>query len=213
MPGDPSTLGKTSIAPMKVNAFEVARQSNAQLLPLFPYLHAGAIVPCSASFESDGKGTHIGYFLHENSVDEVAFTLASNGRARSGEMRVGPNVHGVGGDSTEAYFAVMVITQRQVESGDQPEAMSFTCEKCNGLLLRHEFDVHTGAEGRFPGLPTIIGSFDAATAVNNRSGALTCKSCGHGNRPFPLPMWGWASYVRNTRIVEKGWDAMQEAGR
>ncbi|WP_324698852.1 hypothetical protein [Novosphingobium sp. RL4] len=196
--------------PLKVNAFEVVRGSNSQLLPLFPYVGAGAIVPCSAAFESDGSGTNIGYFLHENTVDEVALTLGSNGRARTGDMAVGPREHGVGGDSSEPFFAVMVITQRQLDEGEQTEAMSFQCEKCNTVLHRYEFDEHEGGEGAFAGLPTIMGSDAAALGFNASEEARTCPSCGHVSRPFPLYIWGWSNYTRNTRIAKNAWNAMEE---
>lgn len=212
MQEDQADLATTPpVVPMKANAFEIARQSNTQLLPLFPYLHPGAIVPCSASFESDGK-TPTGYFLHENSVDEVAFTLGSNGRNRSGDVFVGPRQHGVGYNSPEPFFALMVITQRQAEDHEQDETMSFVCEQCSAVLLSHEFDGHTGRHGRFPALSTIVGSFESAQALNTE-GVLTCRSCGHQNPAFPLPIWGWSSYVRQTRIAENSFAAMQEASR
>lgn len=199
--------------PMKVNVFDFVRGANTQLLPLFPYLGPGAIVPCCAAFESDGGGTNIGYFLHENTVDEVAITLGSNGRIRSGDVFVGPRVHGVGGNATEAYFRVATITQRQLEEGRQFEALTFQCEKCNVALMRHEFDESAGGEGDHKGLPTVLGSEDAVLAFNATEEARTCKSCGHVSQPFPLQIWGWSKYSRNTRIVQKAWAAMQEATR
>lgn len=198
--------------PLKVNAFEVIRGSNSQLLPLFPYTGPGAIVPCSAAFESDGSGTHIGYFTHENSVDEVAITLGSNGRVRTGDVAVGPRLHGVGGDSSEPFFSVMVITQRQLEDGGQEEALGFQCEKCATPLFRYEFNEAEAGEDAYEGLPTIFGSENAALKFNESEEARTCK-CGHVNRPFPLYIWGWSNYARNTRIVNNASRALAEVSK
>lgn len=197
--------------PLKVNAFELVRGSNSQLLPLFPYTGPGAIVPCSAAFESDGSGTHIGYFLHENTVDEVAVTMGSNGRVRTGDVAVGSRLHGVGGDSSEPFFAVMVITQRQLEDGAQEEAISFQCEQCNAILHHHPFSESAGGEGEFAGLPTIMGSEAAALGFNASEEVRTCKECGHVSQPFPLYIWGWSNYVRNTRVVTKASKLLAEA--
>lgn len=209
-PPKPAAESKTRI-PLKVNAFELVRGSNSQLLPLFPYTGPGAIVACSAAFESDGGNTHIGYFLHENSVDEVAVTLGSNGRARTGDVFVGSRLHGVGGDSSEPFFSVMVITQRQLEQGGQSEAVSFQCEKCNQPVHHHPFDEGAGGEGDYAGLPTIFGSEAGALGFNESEEARTCKECGHLNQPFPLHIWGWSNYARNTRIVKNASRALAEA--
>ena len=206
-----SIAASTQVVPLKANAFEVVRGSNSQLLPLFPYLHPGAIVPCSASFESDGtEKTRTGYFLHENTVDEIGFTMGSNGRNRAGDVFVGPRKHGVGFDSPVPFFAMVVITQRQAEDHDQQEVMSYSCEQCNVVLHRHEFNATVGSEGRFPGLSTIVGSYDSVADLN-AEGPVICSSCGHVNKEFPLPVWGWENYVRQTRIVEQAWRSMQEA--
>lgn len=196
--------------PMKVNALKLVQGANSQLLPLFPYLGPGAIVPCSAAFESDGGSTHIGYFLHENTVDEVAMAIASNGRVRTGDVFVGSRVHGVGGDSEEPFYSVMVITQRQLEDGEQREALSFQCEKCNTVLHRHEFDEAAGGDGALAGLPTTFGSEAAALGWNASEEVRTCKECGHVSSPFPLHIWGWSNYTRNSRIVRKAAKALEE---
>ena len=101
-----------NVVPLKVNAFEQIRQSNKQLQPLFPYTHPGSIIPCTAAFEGGGPGNHMGYFVHENSVDEVALVLASNGKFRSGDTWRGPKKHGDGFDAPVPFFMAMVITVR-----------------------------------------------------------------------------------------------------
>jgi hypothetical protein len=201
--------------PMKANLFETARQANTQLLPLFPYIGPGDIVPCSASMRSAGGHNQIGYFLHTNSVDEVAISFGSTGRIRTGDVWCGPRTHGVGGDSSEPFFALMCITQRQREEGSgQPETVAIQCEKCNTELARHEFEgVEADADSRIPPLPTTVGSLAAAQKYNETPEVRRCPNCGHDNPPFPLHIWGWGRYVMNTGIAEDAWTALNEAAR
>src|SRR5580658_848549 len=84
--------------PMKVNVFEMARRGNTQLLPLFPYVGPGDIVPCSSAFKNDGSGQHrIGYFVHTNCVDEVAVVMGGEGRRRTGAWSGGPKSQAAAG--------------------------------------------------------------------------------------------------------------------
>ncbi|WP_277315233.1 hypothetical protein [Sphingomonas sp. AOB5] len=196
---------------MKVNAFSVAQQSNAQLLPMFPYVHRGAIVPCSIAFESDGSGAKMGYFVHTNSVDEIALTLASNGPQRTGDVFVGPRSHGVGGGSTVAFFRVGVVTQRQLEEGEQPEEATLFCEQCNVELLRNGVDMaETNEADRYAPLPSIVLLDELVTQFNASETARTCSACGHVNPPFPAMIWGWSRYLRNSRTAQRGWDGVRE---
>lgn len=209
--------GAAPKVPLKVNAYEMARQGNSQLLPLFPYLGPGDIVPCVAAFRSDGKGTHIGYFVHHNVVDEVGLSLGSTGRLRSGDMFVGHKSHGVGGDTDQPYFAVLVITQRQLDEGEQPEGMTFQCEKCATELYRYNFEGGL-SEGKEPPnnltpLPSLEGSFASTVALNSSEKLRTCTSCGHVNQPFPLHIWGWGSYMFRTGIAIDARRALVEAAR
>lgn len=210
MPKGPQGEQRT-VVPMKVNALDVSQGSNTQLLPLFPYLHRGAIVPCAIAFESDGSGVKLGYFVHTNSVDEVAVTLASNGPMRTGDVWVGPRSHGVGGGSSEPFFRVGVVTQRQLETGEQPEEISFQCEQCNVELLANSIDVAQAEDtSRYVALPTTSMSNDGVARLNASDEARTCKACGHLNPPFPIAIWGWDRYVRNSRIVRRGWEEVRD---
>jgi hypothetical protein len=200
--------------PLKVNVFEMARRGNTQLLPLFPYIGPGDIVPCCAVFKNDGSGQHrIGYFVHTNCVDEIALVMGGEGRRRTGDVFVGPRSHGVGGDVTTPFFAVSVITQRQLEQGDQPEAQIFQCEKCNTDVFKHEWGNGDDAALCAPLLPTVRGSLEATEAWNASAERRRCPKCAHENPPFPLQMWGWGQHVRATQITEQARKALEQAGR
>lgn len=198
-----------NVVPMKVNAFEQMRLANSQLAPLFPYMHAGAIIPCSASFENE-PDSRMGYFIHQNSVDEVALVLGSDSQSRTGDVWRGPFKHGVGFDAPVPFFMAMVITQRQREDGEQPETWVLPCEQCNEPLAVHEFS-GAATDDPFPPLPTTKGSLEAAQITENDEDKLKCASCGHQNPRFPTEVWGWDRYMMNTRVVQKGYAAMKEA--
>jgi len=200
--------------PMKVNVFEMARRGNTQLLPLFPYLGPGDIVPCCAAFMSDGSsGQHRGYFVHTNCVDEVAVVVGGEGRGKTGDVFVGPRIHGVGGDSTTPFYTVNVITQRQLEQGDQLEAHTFQCEKCNAEVFRYAWGDGDYAALRSPVLPTVCGSFEACEAWNASAERRRCPKCAHENPPFPAQLWGWGQHLRATQITEQARKALGQAGR
>jgi hypothetical protein len=205
-------VGRPEVVPLKANAFDMTQRSSTQLLPLFPYVHRGAIVPCSVAFESDGSGASIGYFVHINAVDEVALTLASNGPHRTGDVWVGPRSHGVGGAGPATpFFRVGVVTQRQLEEGEQPEEASFQCEKCNAEILRNRVDMaDDGDASRYAPLPSNILTEQAVVKLNASEELRTCKACGHVNPPFPIMIWGWNRYVRNSRIAQRGWEVLRE---
>lgn len=196
---------------LKANVFEKACSGNTQLLPLFPYIGPGDIVPCSAAFESDGTSHKIGYFIHFNTVDEVAVNYGAGGTMRTGDTWVGTRTHGVGGDPGQPFFAVMTITQRNLEHGEQVEAHAFQCEKCNKELARHEWNVNAMLEKHAPMLPTTVGSLESALAWNESDERRHCKHCGHQNPPFPLAIWGWAQYVRLGRIAARSRKTLEEA--
>ncbi len=121
--------------PMHANAFDVAQGSNTQLKPMFPYLHPGAMVPCSALLIG-GPDSDYGHFFHHNTQHEIVLTLASNGAMLpTGQLYVGAVIHGVNSflknEKDPKAFATFVITQVQAESGVQTEACSLRCEKCH----------------------------------------------------------------------------------
>jgi hypothetical protein len=198
---------KELVVPLKASAFIVGSQANSQLMPLFPYMHPGAIVPCVAALESDGKGKGIGYFVHFNTVDEVVVGIGGDGVARTGDVFVGPKEHGVGRSPPQPFFTLSVITQRQLEQGEQPECVTFQCESCAKELFRHRFS-GAAADG-VPALPTLMESQEAAIRFNSDEKLRTCAACGHVSAPFPLPIWGWDRYAKNVRIAARAAEAVK----
>jgi len=202
--------------PMKTNVYLQARHSNAQLLPLFPYDGAGDMVPACASMRGFPGGPGIGYFQHTNTVDEIMVSFGSTGDIRSGDVAVGSRTHGVGGwGATHEFFAVMSITQRQMEGPGQTEALAFICEGCGAEIDRIDYPGQIGADehGHFPAMPTIDYSAKWATRYNESEALRTCKACGCVNKPFPTYIWGWDRYMFNTGVVEEARAALEEAAK
>jgi hypothetical protein len=199
--------------PLKVNIFEFMQGANSALIPLFPYLDEGAIVPCGTLFDG-GPGIFYGSFEHFNDVDEVSITFAAEGsRYRPGFVRVGPRQHFVGNpfgpDDDQNAYALIVITQRQLVGRPQKERVIFRCTTCKNELLNHEFDATPAPRGRqraTRGEPapftTIIES--VATYRTYNEAHRTCPKCGHVNERFPLELWGVDRYASQNQKVRRG---------
>jgi hypothetical protein len=203
--------------PLKVNVFEAMQHSNTQLMPLFPYLHPGAMVPAGAMIIG-GPNADYGHFFHHNTQDEVVLALAANGAVLgTGQVFVGARIHGVNSflkkEKDPKSFAIMVITQRQAESGPQTEACSLRCEKCHEEIYLKEFDATPppdALEGEHPFvsvavLPELFADF------NNDEARRVCTKCGHLNRPFPVASWGWDRYATQSVTTIAGRQALTQA--
>lgn len=185
--------------PLHANVFERSQTANVQLVPLFPYLDDGAMVPGAALFRGD-PGTDLGTFYHQNSVDEVGLCLAAQGAwTPTGAFWVNGKVHPVGSPLADpadpSSFVLMVVTQRQPH-GEASEGMLFRCSECRHLLFKREYDaspVASSDEERFPIFPSqrentvSVREFNAAHRV--------CEKCGHENARFPGELWGVDEYV------------------
>jgi hypothetical protein len=195
--------------PLKQNAFEFMRGANSTLIPLFPYLDAGSILPAGTVYYGHAS-THFGQFEHFNDVDEVFIVFAAKGaRFRSGTVRVGPRQHFVGspfmGSDEPDAMAMIVITQRQSEQGAQKERVVFRCEKCRQVMLDYEFDATPPPRGRqreelgpHAAFRTLTEGVAAYQRYNEQLG---CGKCGHQNPAFPIPLWGNDRYAAQTRLV------------
>lgn len=189
--------------PLKANVYQFGLVAMVPLTIMFPYLDPGSMVPCIGVQLSAGGAP--GFYVHQNTVDEVYVCWGARDSYQvPGLVRVGPRTHSVGrrpgaGDD-HAGTAISVITQRQSPSGNQHEAVSFICEKCNAELFRHDFDALTPTPDLAPllgelglsyiGCPTQVhGSVAMMSYVRNEA-LRTCKKCGHVNQEFPYKMWG-----------------------
>jgi len=203
--------------PMHSNAFDVAQGSNTQLKPMFPYLHPGAMVPCSALLIG-GPNTDYGHFFHHNTQHEIVLTLAANGAMLpTGQLYVGAVIHGVNSflknEKDPEAFATFVITQVQAESGVQTEACSLRCEKCHEQIFFKEFDatpVADAIESTHP-LPSVAALPELFGEYNNDKARHVCAKCGHVNRDFPVGAWGWDKYAEQSAAAIAARRALTDA--
>jgi hypothetical protein len=212
--------------PLKVNVFDLMTGAASQLLPLFPYHDAGAMVPCGAIMTGDPNDSQFGHFFHYNTVEEVAVTFgASQAMLQSGQIFVTQQLHGVNSflrnPANPEAFILMTITQHQGEDADQAEAILFRCRKCHEQLLRHDYNATPkGIAGHdptqwggsigdeVPMFATIWGSDKAAVDYNHES-VRTCPKCGHVSGEHPRHKWGWQRYVSQVRTAESAKRALR----
>ena len=197
--------------PLKQNVFEFMRLGNSTLLPLFPYVDQGSILPAGTIFRGTSD-TYYGSFEHFNDVDEVFIVFAAKGaRFRSGTVRVGPRQHFVGSpfmgkDASEA-MALVVVTQRQSVGKEQLEQLVFRCTECRAEILKYGFDSTPPARGTQvdtlgPHAPftTLVESVKAYEAYNQNR---VCPECGHENERFPTELWGNDDYVDQSWLMRQ----------
>lgn len=203
--------------PLRVNVFHAMQKVNTTLAPLFPYAHPGAMMPAGALLVG-GPGQDYGQFYHHNSVDEIIIAFVANeATLETGQIYNGGRVHGVNSflkDQTRAgSFALFTITQRQLDSGPQPEAVSLICSACRKELFRGELDGASVPDGReldhpfagSAGAPEVLRAFNEDVALR------TCSGCGHVNAPFPVEAWGWERYASQTALMVKARGILQSA--
>ncbi|POM23164.1 hypothetical protein BTM25_43160 [Actinomadura rubteroloni] len=204
------------LEPLKVSVYERMAKAAAQLMPLFPYDHAGAIIPCG-NVLIGGPGRDHGQFFHWNTVSEVVVCYGSHNSPLSpAQIIATQNLHGVNSrlsDETDpGAYAVIVVTQHQAEEGEQSEAMIARCTSCKAELVRHTYNAtphdlpgydaarHGSATDPVRQFPTAVGSAEFAD-LRNTGEIRVCAACGHDNGPFSGAVWGWARQVAQTRAV------------
>ncbi|MGC0239417.1 hypothetical protein [Arthrobacter sp. SD76] len=205
-----------------MNVYERISKQVAQLVPIFPYDDAGAVVPCAAIMWG---GREHGHYFHWNTVSEVVVCWGSNeAMLTTGQIMATQKYHGVNSflkDETNPDAYVMVtVTQRQSTEAGQREAMVAKCQGCKKEMLRHEYaagphgapDFDPERFGRaddvFRQFSTQVGSSEFADMRNSDEGR-TCSECGYVNAPLPIDPWNWGRQVQQTRLVNSGFHAMR----
>jgi hypothetical protein len=219
-PGTELVIGppRADRQPLHANIFSVMQRANTTLTPLFPYMHPGAIVPTGALFIG-GPGTDYGQFFHHNSVDEIIIAFVARDAAlATGQLYNGGRVHGVNSflkDQTKAgSFALFTVTQRQLESGPQPESISLTCTACRKQVFIEHWDSASAPNARELDLPmpSVTGPAVIMERYNAEPELRTCKECGHQNDPFPNHRWGWVHYHSHSTVLADANKILHQAG-
>jgi hypothetical protein len=205
--------------PLHANLMNVMQKANTTLAPLFPYMHAGAMVPTGALFIG-GPGRDYGQFFHHNSVDEIIIAfVARDANLQTGQLYNGGRVHGVNSflkDQTKpGSFALFTVTQRQVDEGPQQlEGVSMNCKGCRAQLFADEFDSRSPDDAHEVDLPfhTLVGAASAMQRFNAEPELRKCKDCGLENDPFPLDIWGWRDYKDQSAVMTSAKQVLIDAG-
>ena len=201
--------------PIKKNLFEelIHATGTLELVPVFPYLDNGSIVPC-LSVSMGGAETKKFQFFHDNVVPEVLICLAErNSTLKAGQMMVLPNLHGVNNFlkklEDESAYMVVLITVRMNSQDVQLEGFLIRCAKCNALVYQRECDVKQGPER--PYYPEFYAVAFYADAVDefNASDRI-CPKCGHHQAPFPAEQMGWRRYVRQVDVANRARADMEQ---
>ncbi len=212
------------VIPLRTNIFEFVRVINATLLPLFPYMHKGAIVPCGAIVVG-GTGRDWRMFKHFNTVDEIFTCFGSNGAyVQPGQVILGAQEHFVNmrmeDNENTSNYAIMSVVQRQwEEEKPQSEKVSIICEQCQEPLLVHSYEAEPSeaevqaadAANTSCAFPTPVQSAYAAQQFNGHPESLTCEECGYVNTVFPLDDWGWHRYAEQAHSSIKAAATLQNA--
>ena len=203
--GQPLVPGKV---PVKKNLFEevIHATGTLELVPVFPYLDNGAIVPC-LSVSLGGVGTQRFQFFHDNVVPEVLLCLAEqHGALKPGQMMVLPNLHGVNNFlkdlQDESAYLVVLITIRVNHQDEQREGFLIRCEQCNELLYERYQNIKHGPERTYyPEFYALAFYADAVDEFN--ASDRICPKCGHVQPPFPAEQVGWRRYAMQVRVANQ----------
>lgn len=215
--------------PLKVSVYERMSKSSAQLMPIFPYDGAGAIVPCGAVLYGGADKSH-GHFFHWNTVSELLVAWGCNeGMIPTGSLMATQPFHGVNSflrdEKVAGTYMLATITQRQSSEAGQREALSAKCEKCKQDILKFEYPAapegapdhdptaHGGQDGDiFPQFSTMWGSQEFVK-MRNSDEVRTCKNCGHENYMFNQTPWGWNVLFEKTTIANDAYRSLEAAAR
>lgn len=204
--------------PLRANVFSVLQKANTTLMPLFPYMHPGAMVPTGALLMG-GPGKDYGHFFHHNSVDEVIIAfVAKDATLQTGQIYNGGRTHGVNSflkDQTKAgSFALFTITQRQLDEGPQPESITLMCAGCRKQLFKGEFDGAAPPDALELDHPfqSVAAIPELLRAYNSDAALRTCPDCHRVNEPFPIHAWGWDQYTTRTTLMQQAQKDLLRAG-
>ena len=210
--------------PLKVSIYESMAKSNAQLMPIFPYDEAGAMVPCGAMLYG-GEDRFHGHFFHWNTVSEILVAWgSSDAMIATGSFMATQPFHGVNSflkdEKKDGAFALVTITQRQSSEAGQREALTAKCASCKKDLIKFEYDsaplgapdydatAFGDADDVFRQFSTQWGGVEFVK-LRNSDEVRVCANCGHENYLFDLKPWGWDRLYNQTKISNAAYHALQ----
>jgi hypothetical protein len=209
--------GKRAI---KVNLFEQITRNvgTLQLVPLFPYLDDGAIVPC-LSITKGGQALEPFQFFHANVVSESILCVAEQGATmKAGQLIKATPVHGVNTflkkPSDPESFYVVIVTVRMLADAVQQEGFIIRCAKCTTIVYQRDFDVKQGPQWKYyPEFYALRYYAECCEEFNADEVKRRCPKCGLVQKEFPIRQMGWRLYADNVEVANRGREALEQAGR
>ena len=206
--------------PMKVNVFELITKNigTLQLVPIFPYLDDGAIVPC-LSISKGGSDLEPFQFFHANVVAESILCLAEQGATmKTAQLMKTPPVHGVNAflkkPADPESFYVVLVTIRMMSEAVQQEGFIIRCAKCNAIVYQRDFDVKQGPSWKYyPEFYALRYYAECCEEFNADEAKRTCPKCAVVQRPFPIKQMGWRLYADNVEVANRGRETLERAAR
>jgi len=206
--------------PMKVNLFEMVTRSVGalQLVPVFPYVDDGSIVPC-LSITKGGSELKPFQFFHANVVAESILVLAEQGATmKTAQIMKTTPVHGVNtflkNPKDPESFYVVLVTIRMLFEPEQQEGYVARCAKCNTIVYRKDFDVKKGPPRKhYPEFYALRYYAEFFEEFNADEAKRTCPQCGLVQELFPLEQMGWRRYADNVEVANRGRDVLEAAAR
>jgi hypothetical protein len=201
---------------MKVDLFELATRSvgTLQLVPIFPYMGDGDIVPC-LTIAVGSADMRPFQFFHANVVDESVLCLAEEGATmKTGQLMKLAPIHGVNtflkNPRDPSNYNVMLLPIRMNSARVQQEGFIIRCAKCNEIAYRRDFNVKEGAEHKYyPEFYALRYYAECCREFNSSPEHRTCPRCGTVQQEFPLEQMGWWRHVENTEVANRGRAALE----
>lgn len=206
--------------PVKVNVFEMVTRSvgTLQLVPIFPYMDDGAIVPCLSITKGGGELEPFQFF-HANVVAESILCLAEQGATmKTGQLIKTTPVHGVNTflkkPKDPESFYVVLVTIRMLGDKVQQEGFILRCSKCNTIVYQRDFDVKQGPTWKhYAEFYALRYYAECCEEFNADEAKRTCPKCATVQQPFPLKQMGWRLYADNVEVANRGREALENAAR
>ncbi len=201
---------------IKVDVFETAIRTVGvlQLVPLFPYVGDGDVVPCLSP--TAGRPDVEPYQLfHTNEADETMLCLAAQGATvPTGVIMKLAQKHGVNSFLRDPRdpenFNVVIVTIRMKAGENLQEGISFSCPNCHETIFRRDFNVKSGPKRKHYAEFYALRHYTEAVKEYNADDAnQKCASCGEVAPKYPLHLMGWWQYAENIEIADRGRDELE----
>lgn len=196
--------------PLKVDVCQLVTTilGTHQLVPIFPYLSDGAIVPCLTSVIGHAQSRPTRFF-HSNELIETILCIAeSGGTIKTGQLVWSPHVHGVTSflrnPRDPDSYNILLVAIRMKKGPEQKEGIILRCVKCNEIVYERHFNVKKGPERKYyPEFYALRYYAESFLEFNGSENKRTCPKCGVVQPELPVEDVGHTRYARNMETANR----------